>query len=615
MNEEQIVKAIADVHRDSTLQFQAILQDDLLHLYINREQDYCNHQKLAEKLFAAIVALNTEIKGVWFYSRILGEVEPDWQLFIPRETEEKPELEIAEAKKLEKPSVETEEATAEVVQETEAKSEEPEQELETEIERDVNQYCFIRNRRLLDSELVHPKPEIAQMVADFDSLSEDVKRSLLPMLDGYFIEGVEPDFSEMESEPQAWWQQVEQLNPNHKRKLAIWLSRYCYSSEKTMATVSAILGTQKEIQPAQQTEVSSVTTAKANTAKTDNFGLPPYKLNSSEPVSTYSHSYREVADYTEEEIAVSLDSSSRINVLIPLAWLCITVFIAFAGFNSSSTVDATVVPAVCEESASTEYCQLASQILGEDKLAKATEKAAPYAPESFEIALQYCELYGNLAAGHTLEESDPRDRPLLYTDVAEILPGIYLSDVEQTSIKDTEESEAVVRTVCIFQQRESMSSTYGNLRLLGKAAVDTAWPEVTYKPHQGDRSLQALTQALGVYSFFTTWGLNTFFTAVLIYVLAVAGMAIRANSINTIYKASFVLGIVESILGFLPVFGWWIKVPLECIALGITSGCVKGFKIDWSAGYGFVAATAMILIVFRWLLNWLFLFVLFSLFS
>ena len=145
--------------------------------------------------------------------------------------------------------------------------------------------------------------------------------------------------------------------------------------------------------------------------------------------------------------------------------------------------------------------------------------------------------------------------------------------------------------------------------------IDTEWPEVAYEPTEKVKSLHSLNKTLRTYSFFSIFGINTFFTAIAIYLVAISGMAIKVNSLDTIYQASFILGMIKSIISFLPLIGFFIAIPVECVALGITSVCVKGFKIDWNFGYPFVAATAMILIGARSLLSVSFLNLLYVIFA
>lgn len=81
MNEQQILNAIADACQDESLRFQIIIQDNELHIYINRPTvAQLNYQQLKQKIYTAVVKLySTEVSSIWLYSRVLGEIEPDWQ--------------------------------------------------------------------------------------------------------------------------------------------------------------------------------------------------------------------------------------------------------------------------------------------------------------------------------------------------------------------------------------------------------------------------------------------------------------------------------------------------------------------------------------------------------
>ena len=92
-------------------------------------------------------------------------------------------------------------------------------------------------------------------------------------------------------------------------------------------------------------------------------------------------------------------------------------------------------------------------------------------------------------------------------------------------------------------------------------------------------------------------------------------MAIKVDSIETIYQASFILGNDQIYSGF-SARGTEINFSTDGrIAMGITSSCVKGFNLDWHSGYHFVAATAMLLLVSRALFTYLFLGFLSSIFG
>ena len=82
MSEEQIIQAIASVCGDSTIHFQIIVQDDILHVYINRQTEL-DYQLITQQIYAAVASIKSlTFRGIYLYSRFLGETEPDWQRYL-----------------------------------------------------------------------------------------------------------------------------------------------------------------------------------------------------------------------------------------------------------------------------------------------------------------------------------------------------------------------------------------------------------------------------------------------------------------------------------------------------------------------------------------------------
>ena len=268
MTEEQILKAIADACEDDTLRFQIIIQDGVLYVYINRpveaELDY---QELESKILAAINDLNSDFPKIALYSRVLGEIEPDWQSIPDTEANRTDSSQISSMMEAITDAVE---ATNSIVKRIERELDIPEsfaepvndfEELPTtaddgnsnfdsstirSIDRaiwklDLNQYCFIRNQRLLYSVLSPPKKNIAQLVDIFHLFGQSIQRSQLPILEQYFERSVMPDLDSFDSEVQSWWTAIIMLDSDQKRQFAIWLSRYCMHPEQTSSTVLEVL--------------------------------------------------------------------------------------------------------------------------------------------------------------------------------------------------------------------------------------------------------------------------------------------------------------------------------------------------------------------------------------
>lgn len=618
MTEEQILEAIADACDDNTLCFQLIIAERVLHVYINRpiaaELDY---PQLESKIYHVVSSHYAgEFEELALYCRILGQTEPDWQANRAIEAEVDSEAVSAMMEAI----TSAVDATNSVVARIEQELTEPEsiaadsnsdfEELPTTaddegeishdalesiddavLELDLKQYCFIRNQRLLDAELAAPQATIARLINTFDRFESAIKRLQLPALELYFERSVVPDLSGLDPEVQVWWTEVATLDAGEQRKLGIWLSRYCLHPAETRAKMQSVLEAQ------QAREIA------ANETKSTKQSFPT--------------SYPDPAPSSGAQPQQPSASSSdlKINILIPLVWAIVTVIIIAVGLNSQDAY-LTEDFAICDNATGeSSYCQLAAQIATEETLAASVAKAVDWQPDALEKGIAYCEFQANIKAGLPFKRASTSDHPLLSSGGSEIFPGIYLADLEQSSYRTRSDADTV-RTACIFQQGNSGSSlNQFDVDLIAIETIDPAWPEVAYEPSEQKRTLLALNKTLGAYGVLGKFGLNTFYSAIMIYVLAVLGMAIRANSLSTIYQAAFVLGVVELLLTTLPVLGWWIKIPIECVALGITSALVRGFKVDWHAGYHFVAATALLLIASRWLLCWLTLGLLFAIFG
>ena len=289
MNESQILNAIANVCEDDTLRFQVIIQDSTLHIYINRpttaELDY---QHLKQRINFAIISLcPAEVEQIWLYSRILGQIEPDWQSVWFVETNkplsntdlsstfetitnavttidsvvDKIEQELDTAESFKDDSV----VGLEEIQLPPIPSDRDFKSVKLKLEADcdsldLTQYCFIRNQRLLYAVLDAPQANIASSIRTFDRFEQSLKRSQLPILEAYFDRGIAPDLATFALKVRTWWIEITELDSDKRHKLAIWLSRYCLNFQQTMNTIDEVLAastTAAKIEIPQQTLNSS----------------------------------------------------------------------------------------------------------------------------------------------------------------------------------------------------------------------------------------------------------------------------------------------------------------------------------------------------------------------
>jgi hypothetical protein len=274
MTNEQILNAIADACENDALRFQLILQDKILHVYINRPtQAELEYHNLKSKIYGVITEkFYGEFSAIWLYCRVLGKVEADWQAVLEIETAS---LDPAQVSSMMQAITGAVEATNSIIDKINLELEIPEsfavdwydfEELPTTagensaesdlellesidravLELDLNKYCFISNQRLLYAILTAPKENIARLVDTFDRFEQSTKRSQLPVLEIYFNQSINPDLATLEPLVQIWWREIVILDLDQQRQLAIWLSRYCLHPEQTISIISKVFTPQIE---------------------------------------------------------------------------------------------------------------------------------------------------------------------------------------------------------------------------------------------------------------------------------------------------------------------------------------------------------------------------------
>ncbi|MEL6496212.1 MAG: hypothetical protein AAFQ41_13980 [Cyanobacteria bacterium J06623_7] len=285
MTEEQILKEIASACADKTLRFQIIIQDCVLYVYINRPaQAKLDYQQLESKIQTAVHNIQPNFQEIALYSRVLGEIEPDWQSVPDTAAIALNSTQISQMMEAITDAVE---ATNSIVERIERELDIPESfadplddfeelpttaddrnvELDSSTIRsiddaiwklDLNQYCFIRNQRLLYAVLSPPKQNIAQLIDIFHLFGQSIQRSQLPILEQYFDQSIMPDLDGFDREIQSWWTAIIMLDSDQKRQFAIWMSRYCMHPEQTSATVFKALQPQNELENIADSSVSVV---------------------------------------------------------------------------------------------------------------------------------------------------------------------------------------------------------------------------------------------------------------------------------------------------------------------------------------------------------------------
>ncbi|MEY4519575.1 MAG: hypothetical protein RLZZ499_2175, partial [Cyanobacteriota bacterium] len=287
--EQSIIKALKGACGNKNIKFQVIVQDDQLHIYVNHKQDYqLNYLLLTDNVTAAIASLALDtINSFWLYGRPLGQVEPNWQVFmaIPSHDQDKIEDTTGNTDHLEhleseidledlgnfdlatsgttgdaglllEQDVSQKTQVTDVVSFAEANSNGDtgllqdqglihgcplkETEINTSYDylnhtteaanltanNNLAQYCFISNQELLTGEKVAPSKKVMRLVKFFHYLANSDQQQLTPILESYFQAGVIDEGQEKAISPtiQNWFNQIDALDDEERNAFALWFS-------------------------------------------------------------------------------------------------------------------------------------------------------------------------------------------------------------------------------------------------------------------------------------------------------------------------------------------------------------------------------------------------------
>ena len=548
MTEDEIAETLESELAAYNLVVQVAQQGEVLLITLNRPVDSnLYYTALTEVITARIKTLKLPgIRTLLLYSRVLGEYDIDWhtQLELISPLGEQISQELQQA----------------------ASSEAPPQEFK------LSDYCFTRNKSLLTSELIPPSEKIARLVQFFHALPNSSKERILPIIEPFFHSSTPTE--QFDLEVQQWVEQLSRLNDSEARKASIWFSRYCFNPEKTMAEVMAVL------------EPETVEATTASDSQQPAISSPPGQTPQRNPQAP-----------TRTNIPVTTAKSANWQRLaLPIGWLIFVVIVitlAVRSVNPSELVDT----ACRNTTGSQKYCRLAVQLVGEFTFHELSQNSVPLTRQLRFQSLEQCTLLVNIRAGKTFKESLETSIPVLSSFGEEVVPGIFVADIKQTNFKEG----GAIRMACVFR------NTKTSIPRLGTDVIPNSWPSEPYKSKPINQ--ETLRKALGIYNVLIMLGTGTLFTAIGIFIVTTFGLGIQIDSLETLVKAALFLGIIEVIIATIPlissipILSLAVAIAIESLALGLVSGVVKGFYVDWSAGYPIVAAGAIAIITVRYILN------------
>jgi hypothetical protein len=613
MNDTDILSTLDRACQGLNLIFQVVRETETLYIYVNRPvEQVLEHEILSGKIQGAIAALEIpHLKNLCLYSRELGTVEPDWETLIP--------LKSTDANASEHPAPDvTETAVAqEFAQPSHEASAASSDYLETEIDpnlenTDFSQYCFTRNRALLTSDILPPTESIARLVQNFDALLPSQKQEALPLLDSCFRGNSFPSVDDLDSEAQAWLHQLAQMNPTDLRKTSIWISRYCFNPEVTMGQVAAILPLDKAVAPvADPAKTSPQFLAQATSSADPESSLAQYAAAAPARPRTAQEPERILPDpsvsqpFTREKIKPPL---VRYALLVPLIWLLCTATLII--IDVQAQMNPQVSEELCKTAGSQPYCQLAVQLLGTEQIQrfqKEPETAPPMIEAVKEKSVADCELKAYFNAGFTLKDDRERStvqNPVVSLQQETVFPGLFVVDIQHVG-----KTEGMVRTACAYRQGVDPVMLRERPSILAAAVIPTDWPA---QPLENKNYRDTSQTSWTVPNLLRLLGTNTLFTAIGLLVAVYFGLGIEVDSLQTLYKSALFLGVSETIMGFIPMFGFLRVTVFGVLFLMLTAVVVKDFRLDWSTGYKVIASGALVIIFIRALLQWLLFFAIIS---
>ncbi|MBW4472497.1 MAG: hypothetical protein KME45_19305 [Stenomitos rutilans HA7619-LM2] len=261
---------------------------------------------------------------------------------------------------------------------------------------------------------------------------------------------------------------------------------------------------------------------------------------------------------------------------------------------------------VCQDAAGAPaYCQLAVQLVGEQTLHDLKESATPFTPEMEERGVEICvnavgaKVPRNLNRQKERYDSSIRKEP--------ISPGVMmveaqLKTVPQRNVKMPQASptaeETVFRSACLFTNQDD------RIRLVKHVVLPNGWPE---EPYKGKQEWEPMQRSLKVYQILIMLGGGTLFTAIGLFAASAFNFGFQIYTFRGLFQTASILGTLDTLLivlsgAHLHLFG---GVPLTCLALGLTQIWVKDLRVDWASGYGSVALGVFVMIIIRFILNWL----------
>lgn len=443
---------------------------------------------------------------------------------------------------------------------------------ESNPEKDLTQYCFVVNKKLLTSDIIAPGKEIIRLVKFFHHLSDRTQQELLPTLEIYFQNKETPHLEQLSIAVQKWFRQIGELNDEDRQMFAIWLSRYCFDRSTTLEEFKTIT--------ARNAENATITKAKYRSTE---YSFTPTNNKSSNLAS------KELDELNEKKIQLPPVVK---KLILPSVWVLATVILLVLGIatnNPGSVLTAEQIPLCNNTIGSADYCRLAVNLAGARKIAKSHPSLFPLTEVTETVADYGCQRYTNLKAGHSPNIA-PEQTPVVSSYGEKVFPHLYVVQVEQESVTRQEN----IKVGCVYTTGRGQRSP----ELLAADLIPTNWPQVSYQK-QGSISGKL---SLGRYTNPINLGLYTMFGALGIAIASWLNWGIEIERVQTVYLGALFLGFVQLIAASITALDLVGTIALLILTVLVANRLIPGFKINWDYGYLAIAVSILLIVAIQFLL-------------
>lgn len=614
MERDLIVQVLKSACGNKKLRFQVIVQNSKLHIYVNRQLDYHpDYSLLTDTITNAIACLGwDDLQGIWIYCRQLGEIEPDWQVFVESpatlnqsemdtagttvaeaetnfsEVEDSPEVNgLADRGLLEnagliqnKPLQEVKNTTL-VLETTDNEPNTAQAESENEL-KPLQEYCFVSNKKILTGDILTPDKQIIRLVKFFHHLSDNNQQKILPFLTDFFKIPTIPEIENLAVAVKKWLKQIAELNEEDRQIVAIWLSRYCFNSEATLAEF-------KQIEAKKATRAKSAQKIKRTNTE--------YSFTPANPVVSSTPLYNEQVDdfdlvKTQKKWQIPpVVTKIGSKILIPGAWICATIIFLILGIYTNhlqTPQTSEAIPAICQTSiGSSNYCRLGVNLVGEKTIQESSASIFPLSEITESVAKYGCERFANVKA-EAFNNLDPKHNPVISSYGEKIFPHIYVVNVLQKH----HSQEGEVRVACVYTTGEGERSP----KRLASELIPLNWT----KEHYQAATISEVNLSFGRFGNLVNLGLYTLFAALGLGIASNFNLGLKiTNRPQTIYVVSVILGMVQLVAVSLPIFNLIASIVLPVLAIFMVSLLSKNFQLSYNHGYSLIISGILMTIAIQ----------------